>query len=329
MESLHSFLQTVFQFVKSLFVNVSKRMHRNAVVLTTGVAVVTVVTFTAGDFRGGGKSALVAFAETPQTTDGTEALLEEEQTAGELEDLQVIAEAVSREPAESESKEPETEGTYETQNTVETEETPDRKESETAEDVPEKEPAEQAAGEIQKDGTGTEKTPDKSEKEKETQSTGPGGTEGVPAQTGLKEIAENEDTETEAQEAATVFACSSSDYRVLLKIVQAEAGICDTKGRILVANVILNRVRSDEFPDTIPGVVYEKYQFSPVIDGSIDSCKVTQETIDAVDRALAGEDYSQGALYFMNRRTSSKKNVRWFDSRLEYLFKHGDHEFFK
>ena len=65
-----SFLQTVFQFVKSLFVNVSKKMHRDAVVLTVGVSVVTVITFTAGDFRGGGRNALVAFAETPEDKDG-------------------------------------------------------------------------------------------------------------------------------------------------------------------------------------------------------------------------------------------------------------------
>lgn len=319
MESWNSFLQTVFQFVKSLFVNVSKRMHRNAVVLTTGVAVVTVVTFTAGDFHGGGRSALVAFAETPLTTDETEAELEETKAAEGLEALPVIAEAKSQETAELESTEAESTETKPTE----------AENSETAETGPGQEPETETAGKVQKVGTKTEGTPGNSAGENGAQSAEPGSTEGVSAQNGLKEVLENKDTETEVEEAAEVFACSSSDYRVLLKIVQAEAGICDTKGRILVANVILNRVKSDEFPDTIPGVVYEKYQFSPVMDGSIDTCKVTQETIDAVDRALAGEDYSQGALYFMNRRTSSKKNVRWFDSRLEYLFKHGDHEFFK
>jgi len=56
---------------------------------------------------------------------------------------------------------------------------------------------------------------------------------------------------------------------------------------------------------------------------------VTAETVSAVDRALSGEDYSDGALYFMNRKSSSGKNVRWFDNHLEYLFKHGNHEFFR
>ena len=107
--------------------------------------------------------------------------------------------------------------------------------------------------------------------------------------------------EEEAKRAAAVVAYSDEDYQVLLRIVQAEAGICDDKGKILVANVIINRVKNSEFPNTIKSVVYEKSQFSPVSNGSINTVKVTRQTIDCVDRALQGEDYSQGALYFMYR----------------------------
>ena len=91
------------------------------------------------------------------------------------------------------------------------------------------------------------------------------------------------------------------DYQTLLRIVEAEAGVCDSKGKILVANVVLNRVRSGEFPNTIREVVYQPSQFSPVSNGSINTCQVTSQTIECVRRALEGEDYSQGALYFMNR----------------------------
>ena len=93
--------------------------------------------------------------------------------------------------------------------------------------------------------------------------------------------------------------------------------------------MILNRVESDTFPDTVHSVVYQRHQFSPVGNGSINRCRVTDATVEAVDSALAGEDYSDGALYFMNRRASSRKNVRWFDNHLDFLFKHGNHEFFK
>lgn len=135
--------------------------------------------------------------------------------------------------------------------------------------------------------------------------------------------------EDEARRASSIISYSQKDYEVLKRIVEAEAGICDTKGRILVANVIINRVKSGQFPDTITDVVYQKSQFSPVGNGSLDSCTVTPETTEAVNRALAGEDYSQGALYFMNRGGSKKSNISWFDQSLTYLFQHDRHEFFK
>lgn len=51
-------------------------------------------------------------------------------------------------------------------------------------------------------------------------------------------------------------------------------------------------VKNKKFPNTVKAVVYEPFQFSPVLDGTINSCKVTQQTIDCVNRALEGEDYS-------------------------------------
>lgn len=144
----------------------------------------------------------------------------------------------------------------------------------------------------------------------------------------LEEEEARKKAEEEKKNASQVL-CSQSDYQVLLKIVQAEAGICDEKGRILVANVIMNRVRSKEFPDSITEVVYEKGQFSPVMDGRINSVKVTDLTVECVNRALSGEDYSQGALYFMNRSRSQAGAVRFFDGKLTYLFAHDGHEFFK
>ena len=66
MNPWNSFLQTVFQFVKSLFTGVTKKMHRNAAILTMGATLIAVIPFTAVDFQGGGKNAIVAFAETQE-----------------------------------------------------------------------------------------------------------------------------------------------------------------------------------------------------------------------------------------------------------------------
>lgn len=129
-----------------------------------------------------------------------------------------------------------------------------------------------------------------------------------------------------------VIPYTNEDYEIMLKIVEAEAGDCGEMGKILVANVVINRVKDERFPDTITEVVYQRNsntaQFSPVSNGSINRVTVTQETIDSVDRALNGEDYSKGALFFMMRSASSSKNITWFDKELKWLFKDGPHEFF-
>ncbi len=130
-----------------------------------------------------------------------------------------------------------------------------------------------------------------------------------------------------------VINLSDDDIEILERIVEAEATGEDMKGKILVANVILNRVKDDDFPDTIKGVVFQKdggtYQFSPIKDNRYWSVKVSKDTVKAVDRVMQGEDYSKGALYFSARSRADKNSMRWFDSHLDFLFQYGGHEFFK
>lgn len=131
-----------------------------------------------------------------------------------------------------------------------------------------------------------------------------------------------------------VVKISEHDKEVLLRIVEAEAGDEDVEGRMLVANVILNRVKcKTEFPNNVTEVVFDHsggvYQFSPISDGSYYDVTVTKGTKEAVDRVLKGEDKSKGALYFMARRYAAKRNVEWFDSSLTYVLTYADHEFFK
>lgn len=125
---------------------------------------------------------------------------------------------------------------------------------------------------------------------------------------------------------------SEADYEALLKIVQAEAGNEDEEGKMLVAGVVLNRVDSRKFPNTVSEVVMQQdkgvYQFSPVANGTYQKVKVTQETIEAVERVLMGEDLTKGALYFAARKAADPEKMKWFDCSLVKLFEHGGHEFF-
>ena len=124
------------------------------------------------------------------------------------------------------------------------------------------------------------------------------------------------------------FSLEDQEYQVLLKIVEAEAGCEDTEGRMLVANVVMNRVRNGKFPNTVTEVVYQRQdgtaQFSPVSDGRIDTVNVSQGTIDAVARVMNGEDISQGALFFRSVRSRSG----WFDQKLSRVLEHGNHIFY-
>ena len=124
------------------------------------------------------------------------------------------------------------------------------------------------------------------------------------------------------------FSLEDQEYQVLLKIVEAEAGCEDTEGRMLVANVVMNRVRNGNFPNTVTEVVYQRQdgtaQFSPVSDGRIDTVNVSQGTIDAVARVMNGEDISQGALFFRSVRSRSG----WFDQKLSRVLEHGNHIFY-
>ncbi len=125
---------------------------------------------------------------------------------------------------------------------------------------------------------------------------------------------------------------TENDFDILCRIVEAEAGGEDINGRILVANVILNRVESQSFPNTIEGVVFQKdngtFQFSPIRDGRYQRVKISEETQEAVQRALLGEDYSKGALYFVSRKAAAPEKMKWFDNHLTRLFQYGGHEFF-
>lgn len=128
------------------------------------------------------------------------------------------------------------------------------------------------------------------------------------------------------------YRLEQEELEVLLRIVEAEAGCEDEEGKLLVANVVLNRLNSDKFPDSITEIVFQREngvtQFSPVADGSYHKVTISEETVDAVGRALAGEDISRGALYFAARKYADSDSMRWFDEKTTLLFRHGGHEFF-
>ena len=137
----------------------------------------------------------------------------------------------------------------------------------------------------------------------------------------------------EVLEQTKKYQLSDKDYEALLRIVEAEAGGEDQDGKLLVANVVLNRVNSELFPDSVVDVVMQKEQgiaqFSPTVDGRYQSVKISEDTKEAVGRAIYGEDISEGALYFCAREKADSEKMQWFDRKLTRLFAYGNHEFFQ
>lgn len=104
---------------------------------------------------------------------------------------------------------------------------------------------------------------------------------------------------------------SSSDLNLLAKCVYAEARGEPYTGQVAVAAVVLNRVKSASFPNTIAGVIYQPYAFTAVDDGQI-NLTPNQTAYKAAQDALNGWDPTYGCLYYYNPATATSS---WIWSR--------------
>lgn len=123
---------------------------------------------------------------------------------------------------------------------------------------------------------------------------------------------------------------SKADRFILYRIVEAEATNGDKQSKKNVTHVILNRLKSNKFPKTISGIVFQKHQFSPISDGRYYGVTIKESTKQAVIEAYEEGDTTGGALYFANMSCVSNVNTRrWFNS-MTYLFKDSiGHSFYK
>ena len=113
----------------------------------------------------------------------------------------------------------------------------------------------------------------------------------------------------------------------LARIINAEAGGESMKGKIAVGNVVLNRVRSNQFPNTIYGVIFDrKYgvQFAPTSNGTIYKAP-NADSVIAAKICLEGYSLSTEALYFFNPKYTSGT---WVKQNRDYLFTIGNHVFY-
>ena len=115
-----------------------------------------------------------------------------------------------------------------------------------------------------------------------------------------------------------------SDIYWLSRIIYAEANGQPFDGMIGVGNVVLNRVASPRFPDTVEAVVFEPGQFTPVDNGSIYN-NPSSDAIRAAQMCLDGVNTVGNSLFFLN---PSIADASWFNSALAYVTTIGGHAFY-
>jgi len=119
---------------------------------------------------------------------------------------------------------------------------------------------------------------------------------------------------------------SAEESYLLARIAMAEAEGCNTQTKTLIIMCVLNRVWSDEFPDTIEEVIFQENQFSPIDNGRWDRVEPNEDCYEAVKIVMEAKyDYSGGATYFEN--CADEDN--WHSRNLEFLYESQGIRFYK
>lgn len=121
---------------------------------------------------------------------------------------------------------------------------------------------------------------------------------------------------------ASASSSYSNDVELLARLIHGEARGEPYVGMVAVGAVVLNRVRSSKFPNTIAGVIYQSGAFDAVADGQINLSPNEQSRRAARD-ALNGWDPTGGCLYYYNPATATSKWIWTREVRLNI----GDHSF--
>ena len=106
---------------------------------------------------------------------------------------------------------------------------------------------------------------------------------------------------------------SASDLQLMARAINGEARGEPYEGQVAVGAVILNRVKSSQFPNTIAGVIYQSGAFTAVADGQINAPIDENSTVyKAAQDAMNGWDPTGGCIYYFNPSTATNK---WIWSR--------------
>ncbi|MEJ8306612.1 cell wall hydrolase [Saccharibacillus sacchari] len=134
-------------------------------------------------------------------------------------------------------------------------------------------------------------------------------------------------SQDQASQATWTYDLSNEDLLLLERIVMAEAEGEPYAGKVAVANVVLNRLRSANFPDTVRTVIYQRYQFSPVQNGRFDRVTPSEDSVKAVAEALNGrKEVPDDTYYFVSISLATDMTIPNTRTPVKKI---GHHTFFK
>ena len=138
-----------------------------------------------------------------------------------------------------------------------------------------------------------------------------------------------ESSETEVEESTPWY--TEEEQEMMEYIIQQEVRGASLRHKRIIAQVIVNRVKSDKFPNTISEVILQENQFSSVDNYYNHTYEPDEDTKQAVREVLNNEceDLSQEALFFYSPRWASSSAASYFENNLTFLFELEGHRFFK
>ena len=157
---------------------------------------------------------------------------------------------------------------------------------------------------------------------------------------------ESEETENYEDYLKPVIHISVGERKLLCKLVHAESSRTDTDEMVGIAATVINRVKSEDFPDSVEEVIFQENQFATARDGEIywypvkyekavlEYRDVKEEVKDAVDAALYGEDPTRseiedGAVFFYSDRYISIEERALREGKIGENVKYGDTIFYR
>jgi N-acetylmuramoyl-L-alanine amidase len=148
--------------------------------------------------------------------------------------------------------------------------------------------------------------------------------DGIVGNKTLKALGMSASSSSSSSSSSSASGYSEADINLLTRLIYGEARGESYVGQVAVGAVVMNRIRSASFPNTMSGVIYQRYAFTAVDDGQINLTPNATARKAALD-AINGWDPSGGCIYFYNPATSTSK---WIWSR-PIVKKIGKHNFAK